>query len=639
MYNMLKKIIAIVLIVLVVLLLPVPVLAEQGSCGCGQTPVIILPGYGGSYLFYQPEEGVRQQVWPPVIDGGAVRSIADIALDVLPRLIIDAGGNADHAVERFGDLLFMLDKIELGPDGTSLHPTDTFTGDVRDFRWDVMVERGQQRYTNQQPITESLDVPHDHIYKFFNDWRLSHVEGASRLHEFIRAVMEDSGHDQVSLFAISHGGQLATAYFHLYGGDYIDRAVLLAPAIQGSTLAIDMFEDENFAFDPASLLEVLMIYIGRETALGPHFHRVHMAQLSDVAVQIARTYLQPIAMNFGSFWDLVPPAHYERLKAALLCPVENARLIEQANVMHHEIMPNVGEIFRRVQEQGTRVSIIAGSGLPLVGGNPINSDYVIEVASTTGARALPVGSETVLPGDHLHLSPDGLIDASEAYLPRHTWFFHRQYHGQAAWDVYARELYNLWLFSDEIEDVFSDPRFPQFRDSANAVDGLSVRFSGNVSGFLTAESELLLLRNLSAFEITLLSVTAQGHDFTVPLASRITLRPGETKRLRYETILPDERQQFTLQLEFVRELNVPSRETRQFVFTAIPADEDIPRALRFEGDVIPAVPLRFYPVRVLLIVLALGASLTLASLAVGVIYKKSVSPKKKTSQFPPSGIY
>ena len=621
---------AVVLILFCVAVLPRPVVAAGDECRA-HTPVIIVPGYSGSFLFLHPGEDGQQQLWPPVIDGASVRSAADIVVDILPRLIIDAGGNADHAVERFGEIFAMFEQLELGPDGRPMSPTGTVAGSARDFRWDIMVERGQERYTNQRPITNSLDIPHDHIYKFFNDWRLSQVESAARLHAFIQEVMEESGHSQVSLFAISHGGQLATAYFHLYGGAYIDRAVLLAPAIHGSTLTVDMFENDDFAFDPARLLEVMMIYIGRETALGPHFHRVNIAELSDVAVRVIRTYLEPFALHFGSFWDIVPPWHYEHLKRALLDPVENARIIEQANVMHHEIMPNAGATLRRMQEEGVRVAIIAGSGLPLASGNPVNSDFVIDVASTTGAYAVPLGGEP-LTGTGLHISPDGMIDAAGAFLPEQTWFFSGQYHGQAAWDVYASELYNLWLFGDEIDSVFCDPRFPQFLDCANAAHGLSARFSGNVSGYLTADSELLLIRNLSDFEISLLSVSAEGHDFSVRIANRITLRPGETKRLRYETILPAQRQRFTLRLEFVREMTPPSRETRELVFTAIPAQDYVPQALRFPGDDIPAAPLRFYPVRALLIALALAASLALASVAVGVIYKKQVAGDRKSGR-------
>ena len=620
-----KRFAALTLAILLALsALILPAFATGGvRCDCGQSPVIILPGYSGSFIYYRPEEGEPQQLWPPAVDGASVRSVADIMLDTLPRLIIDAGGNADHAVERFGELVAMFEKIEMNPDGTPAHPTGTLRGSARDFRWDIMVERGQERYSNQRPITNSLDIPHDHIYKFFNDWRLSQIESAARLHAFIQEVREESGHDRVSLFAISHGGQLATAYFHLYGGDYIDRAVLLAPAIHGSALTVDVFENEDFAFDTARLLEVIMIYIGRESMLAPHFQRISMAELSDLAVRIIRTYMEPIGLHFGSFWDIVPPEHYERLKAMHLDPVVHARLIEMADTMHHEIMPNAGATLRRMQAEGVRVAIIAGSGLPLVSGNPVNSDFIIDVASTTGAYAVPLGGEPLV-GASPHISPDGMIDAAEAFLPEQTWFFNGQYHGQAAWDIYARELYNLWLFSDELNSVFCDPRFPQFRDCANPAHGLGARFSGNVSGYLTAESELLLIRNLSEFEISLLSVTAEGHDFSVRIASRITLRPGETKRLRYETILPDERQQFTLRLEFVREMAVPSRETRELVFTAIPAEEYVPRVLRFPGDEVPAAPLRFYPVRVLLIALALAASLGLASAAVGVIYRKEI---------------
>jgi len=621
---MLKRTIAIAFVTLL-LLAALPVHATNDGCNCGLTPVIIVPGYTGSFLFIEPGEDSPEQLWPPIINGTSIRSIADVLLGTLPQLMLDAQGNAEHVVAQFGELMGMFELLELDEAGRPSYPTGVMQGQARDFRWDVMQERGQAHLSNQRPITNSLDIPHCHIYKFYNDWRLSHVYGAASLHAFIEEVIEDSGHSQVSLYAISHGGQLAVTYFHLYGSDLIDRAVLLAPAIRGSNLAIDFFESDHFAFEAARLLEVAMVYIGLETFFAPLFDRVSVDQLGDIALQIFRTYLKPLAIHFGSFWDLVPPEHYERFKAQFLDPVQHAQLIANANVVQHQVVPYAGEILRQAQENNTRIAILAGSGLPLVSGNAIDSDFIIDTASTTGARV----SDIPLPYDHIFMSPNGRINASDAFLPYHTWFFCGQYHGQASWDIYANELYNLFLFSDQIHTVFSSPQFPQFRFSSNAIDGLGARFSGTVSGFFTADSELLFIRNLSNYEVTLLSVTAIGHDFTVPLHNRITMRPGETKRLRFESVLPHERLQFTLQLEFVRELAVPSRETRELVFTAIPAEDDLPAALRFFDDDMPVVPLRFYPVRAVLILLSLAASLALASVGISVIYRKQVGKEMK----------
>ena len=617
---MTKKIICMVAVACLLAALPIATRAREPN---SPVPVIIMPGYGGSYLFLHPDSDSPQQVWPPVIDGAAVRSIAELLGHILPRLIADAGGNADEVVARLGELAPMLDHIALGPDGMPLHPTGPMQGHARDFRWDVMQQRGQAYLSNQAAIANALALPHSYIYKFFNDWRLSHTQTADHLHEFIAQVLEDSGHDRVMLVAISHGGQQAVTYFHLHGSEYIDRAVLIAPAIRGSHLAVDILESERFVLNTTLLLRFIMTYIEHETMLTPHFHRVDAAQLSAIAVQLFRTYLQPLATHFGSFWDLIPPEHYERMRDQKLDPIANADIITRAEVIHNDIMPHVSEILQRTQQSGTQIAILAGSGLPLGGGNAINSDFVINTSSTTGAIAREYG-HAPFEGNSVHHSPCGLIDARAAYLPMHTWFFDGQFHGQTAHDLHARELTNLLLFSDSITDVHSNPRFPQFRHSASPIDGLSARFAGMVCGYYAADSDLLLVQNLSNFYITLLSVTAHEHELHVPLPGRITLRPGETKRLRFETLAPAQRQQFTLELEFIRELPVPTRESRSLVFTALPAHEELPAPLHFAGEELTATPLRLIPVQALMLVFTLGASLALAVIAVGVIYKKKL---------------
>jgi len=603
-----------------VLLTALPI-ATRANAPADPTPVIIVPGYGGSHLYLHPDSDNPLQVWPPVIDGAAVRSIAELLGQILPQLIADAGGNADEVVARLGELSPMLDSIALGPDGLPLYPTGPMQGHARDFRWDVMQQRGQTYQSNQRAIANSLGIPHSSIYKFFNDWRLSHTQTAEHLHAFIAQVLEDSGHDRVNIIAVSHGGQQALAYLHLHGSRYIDRVILVAPAIRGSHLAVDLLESGHFVFNTNLLLRFIMTYIEHETMFVPHFHRVDTAQLSAIFMQLFRVYLQPLATHFGSFWDITPPEHYARLRDAKLDPIAHAEIIRRADVMHHEIMPQAGEILRRVQESGTRVAILAGNGLPMVGGSNINSDFVINTSSTTGAVAREPGHAPWM-GTSPHVSPDGLIDATYAYLPMHTWFFCGQFHGQIAHDRYARELTRYLLFSDAVTDVHSDPRFPQFRHSATAVDGLNVRFAGMVCGFADSDSDLLLVQNLSEFEVTLLDITAHGHELYVPLPRRITLRPGETVRLRFESFAPTQRLPFTLELEFIRELPVPTRETRRLAFTVIPAEEEVPAPLRFAGEELTAAPLRFAPVQALMILITLGGSLALAGIALGIIYKK-----------------
>ncbi len=604
------------------------------------TPLIILQGYSGPQLFLDYGLPTEQQIWMPSLNGKSVRSLADVLLYTLPKLIVDAGGNADKVVEKFGEVAPLLSKMEMNDDGSPKYNVTARPHGAKNARWDVMLARGEERLNSQRTITNTFmpTVPADHIYCFANDWRLGQVEGSAALHQFIQEVKADSGHDKVNLFGISYGGQLAAAYLSLYGGEDIEGVVMHAPAIRGSQLTVDIMENESFAFDPAVLLEFAAIYLERELSINQRIGGVSMEVISDLALQIIRTYLvKPLIQKFGSFWDIMPPAEYERMKARYLDPVKNAELIRRSDIIHYQMMPNISETLKYWQSRGVKIALVCGANAPLVGGNMINSDRIIDLASTTGATVLPLGKkgEVDVPAEqvcanpaHPHRSPDGAIDASSCYLPDQTWIFLGQYHGQAAWDSYARDLYIKWLYTDEIKDVYSNPDYPQFRDSCNPNDGIEARFSNSVSGYLTGEDDKLLLKNLSDYELSLTSVQAEGLRLEVPLTDRILIRPGETVRLRYECVLPQKRQSFSLKVDFVRESIVPSKETRTFAFAALPSQNE-PAVLRYPPQENTNSPLHFQPVRTLVIAIALTASMIIASISVGVIYRGKLRQKKR----------
>ena len=622
-----------ILAALILLALAAPALGAPGDA----TPLIILQGYSGPQLFLDYGLETEQQVWSPALDGDSLRSLADVLLEILPKLIVNAGGNADTVVEKFGEITPLLDKLEMNEDGTSKYNLTPCPHGAENSRWDVMKARGQERLNTQRAITESMEaaVPAGRIYVFASDWRRGQAEGAAALHAFIQEVKADAGSGKVNLLGVSYGGQLAAAYLALYGGEDIERVVMHAPAIHGSRLAVDIMENEDFTFDPVLLLEFAAVYLERELSLNQRFGGTTMEQASDIVLRLARTYIKPIFLKFGSFWDVLPPEDYERMKAAYLDPVENAGIIRRSDIIHNEVMPNIGETLRAWQAKGVKIALICGAGSALVGGNMVNSDRIIDTASTTGASVAALGgteqasapaSPVCADPAHHHLSPDGTIDASGCYLPEQTWFFFGQYHGQGAWDSWVCDIWTKWLYTDEIQDVYSNPEYPQFRDSCNPSDGIEARFSRSVSGYLAGDEDTVLLKNLSAYDLSVLSVKADGLRLEVPLVNRMVLRPGETAHLHCEGELPTGRRSFTFTVEFIRETLLPAAETRIFAFAAMPGE--LPAALRYppHTDDAAARPL-FQPLRTLIAAAALAASLGIASVAVGVMYKGRLREK------------
>ena len=627
----------------------VPAIAQPEDGCCGQTPVIMLQGYSGPFLFLDADTEQEQAVWPPPLNGDTSRSMLEILFSALPKLIINANGNSDRVVEDFGEMMKIIKTMEMNDDGTSLYDVSPKPQDAYHARWDRMLKTNQERQNSQRPITITLaeHIPSDHIYVFACDWRQSQLQNIGRLHAFIQEVKALSGHDKVSLFAVSYGGQLATTYFTYYGGADIDRAVMHSPAVRGSRLVVDLLEEKDFVFDLISALDLLTVFLQRELPIAQRVHDVSMEQLNDIAVRILRAHVTPLFLKFGSFWDLVPQDQYERLKKKYLDPVKNADIITRADKMHYDMMPKAGKTLRRMQQEGVKIAIISGYEVPLVSGNQINADFIIDVESITGAKTLPLNSakrfskpcaEVCKNTAHQHISPNRRIDASSAYLPEHTWFFSKQYHAMGAWDSYTSGLYCKFLFTDEIDDIRTNPEYPQFRDSSNPSDALEARFSDSVSGYLTADDDTLLLKNLSKYSIRLVSLKAEGLAFEVPMVNRISIKSGETARLRYETTLPNSRKNFTITAEYLRGSAVQSKETRTFEFVALPSHEKKPADLLFPtsepADAPPASRL-FRPARVLTNAVTAALSLVFMALAVAVMMKKKLreqptpAPKKK----------
>ncbi|MDR1464993.1 MAG: hypothetical protein LBJ11_06825 [Oscillospiraceae bacterium] len=627
-----------------------PVLAAPdgaGKAAAEPNPVILLPGYSGPQLFLEHEDGARKQVWNIPINGDTTQTLLEGLINILPKLIVDAGGSEDEVIRRAGEIYGKLFAVlEMNEDGTSRYPIVPYPTRVRDARWDVMLERKEERLNNNRPITNSfLDyVPAEKIYIFSSDWRKGQRENAASLDAFIQQVKADSGCDKVNLFGISYGGQLAAAYFTYYGdkGD-VDRAVLHSPATRGSELVYDLLNNEDLTFDLVSMTDFTQVFIQREGSLEWALKGVTLKQINDIAVHVIRTYLEPLALRFGSFWDLMPPEHYEETKRQYLDPARNRRIIEESDAIHYEVMPHIGETLARMQRQGVKIALLCGSGLPLAGGNPVNSDYIINVSSSTGAYAVPLGE--ALPVDytceapicqnpaHRHLSPAGDVDAACAYLPEHTWFYQGQYHGQGEWDPYARALYCQWLFTDQIQDVHSNPDFPQFRESCNPSDGVSARFSESVSGYLSPEDDTLLIENLSAHDISIASVTASGLDLRVTISTPIRLTSRGIARLRYECILPLKETRFTLLIRYTKETAVPQPAERTLSFTLLPAGA-ASASLHYPLK-LAALPSTFSLWQILLPVLAVAGSASLAAIAVVTLYRRPIRDRtknKKSSQ-------
>ncbi len=515
-------------------------------------PVIIVPGYGASPLFTENDDGsLGEQVWGWNI-------MTDLLLDqvkqkfpgLLTGAVMLSVGSAQLLGKTLGQaMLDMLGKLAFNGDGESVYRLTTIPNDPAKCRLDVFEDYFDEDLYSEKEIGRAIDdyVPRSQIFNFAVDFRYGAVYNAEKLNEFIQAVKEYTGKDKVNLYAVSHGGQVTAAYLLKYGENKdVANAVLTVPAIGGSYVAYDVLTEQIAAQE-----EDLIVFIENALYLEQDFEWLLKSQplefVDDVLIA-AMPYLRQVAGYWESLWDFLPYDCYTEAFDYVDAD-ECAGLIAKTTDFHENVMVNFGEALRQCRDMGINVNIVAGDSHPTVTGSQVNSDAIIGTASATGAKVAPYGQRFangyVCTGDictnetHNHLSPSMEIDASYCYLPENTWFVEGMYHGMIFNEDYAGALAIRLLLTNDLQDIYTDPTFPQFRASENRAYAVYGRFCNTESGYLNGDSTIYTVTNLSdEYEMKILSIAADGLDITFEGDYSKTLAPGESADFTVKGAIP-----------------------------------------------------------------------------------------------------
>ncbi|MDR1464618.1 MAG: lysophospholipase [Oscillospiraceae bacterium] len=517
------------------------VTVSRAAPAADNTPIIILPGYTADQLFLRPDADDREVVWD--LDFSAVGTEI---LRELPRLFFGLvqwtlTGRDALFVEGFRRAAArVLGIFAVNPDGTSAQPVgpyptraaDCSAAALRDQPYAGLIRNGSfVRKFEQQ-------VGADRVFVLQFDWRAPAGESTRQLRTFIQEVKALTGSDTVRLFGSSYGGLLAGVYLYEYAeeGD-VSRAVLEFPALGGTSMVPPLLTGEEFALNTETLTRFVQSYMGTELELDPLTRWLCLDFLSGLATDLLQTALLPVVKTWGSLWDLVPAASYDRVKAKVLAPGEHYAWETDSDRLHHVIMPGMGAALRAAEAAGTEIRIVANTGsLHLLGTDGVNSDGLLDVALTTGAAALPLGKHGLSPlpdpvcadNSHRHLSPGQDIDAAQAYLPESTWFVQGQFHGMSPADPYAFALTADLMLRPELRTVWDDPAYPQFGLCRQPSENIAVAL-GPENGWIPAAGAALRIDNLSAkYDLQLLRVCAEGTGLIFQVDTSRRAGPGES---------------------------------------------------------------------------------------------------------------
>lgn len=519
-------------------------------------PVIVVPGFmSGELSKIDEETGEIVTVWSwgaaaNLVGGASSGNLGGIVSDFATYLL---AGDVDPIAKRLGEgfnRIFV--DLKSNPDGSSYNE-DVFVTltepEKTNFKY-LMETYPDGSYQQEGEIMAHVcqEVGAENAFAFNYDFRLGAVDAAECLKDYIDAVLEYTGSEKVNIFAVSHGGQVTGTYLTLYGDEgKVNNAVLTFPALGGAGIAYDAFNynHEGFNFGDVGLLVFIQHAMMLEEDLQYLVEAGLLGFLDELASALVPYCFETIGC-WGSLWDFIPVEHYDALKAELLDEEINAGLIEKSDFMHYEIMSSNGEYnyaegFRRAQQAGTNIYIMAGYDIQIVTGMTVSSDAIIPTTAATGAVCAPLGERfadgytQAVDNGYNQLSPTMTVDASTGYLPEHTWYVQDYHHGMTYKDEYTRDLLYTLLLNDESYDIHSFPEFPQFHATTNPAHAVHAQFDSSVEGYASSEDSALVIKNICAeSSVMITAINVKGNDDISFSLSPMILKPGESRSVEFK---------------------------------------------------------------------------------------------------------
>ena len=512
-------------------------------------PIVLISGFLCSQLYANYGEENEEKVW-----GLDTSKITERIGDDFPNFALNLMGLLIGRNAEFGETIgegaaYVLEMLRCNPDGSSVYPLGHYPNNPETSSIKYMLENDIDNLYEKsfcQYLSEETDP--SRVFCFQYDSRLDAVTVARQLHSFIADIKEYTGSDKVKIFSLSFGGLISSTYLALYSDENdIERLVMSVPALGGTNIPDRLLRGE-IELSPESIVSFFETILGSESNLARLFENNDFARLNEILCG-ASGGLSSSLKYWGSIWSLCSADLYEDLKKDFLDPAESKAIIEKNDILHYQIMPSFPEVFRENIKKGVSISIICGSGSPIAAGGELNGDLVLPVSSVTGVRCAPLGERfpegysgigTVCSDkSHNHISPSMEVDASCAYLPENTWFVDSHYHGQYFYEDYTRSLVTKLLLTDEINDIRSDPAYPQFEYSSHAYRTLHASFDKSSTGYLSSEDSRLIVKNLgTADKIRILSVVSNGVELDFDCSGLGIISPGESVSIPFKGDVP-----------------------------------------------------------------------------------------------------
>lgn len=523
----LKKTVSLLLALVLAVTLIVPSLAAGKS---NQNPVLVVTGFS-EYPLVNTATG--EAAFPPSTD-----AIVNTVTGVLPSLMTLLGSGKTQAdYDAFCDAALpvvnaLFEPIACNPDGSVKH---TEVGLAYQYP-ESAAEYGKNSEAYAQAFDKALlrsvanTVGADKTYVYGLDWRLSPLEIADELNEWVQHIKSVHGCDKVSLAGISMGGVMVSAYLAKYGTADISNITMISSAFTGLSYIGALFNG-GIAIDEQGLYNMLNQLVGSETlskVVGSTGLVKQIIGLIDdlYAAEQDRLFTECLIPGFGynpGLWSFVPADDYEAAKAFMFARMDSTdtqkAALEAKIDAYHEIQVNAKANLEAAKKAGVNVAIISNYNSqmpPISTASAQTGDQVIETVHTSAfATCADYGKQLPEGTKGKYVSPDRMIDASTCWFPNETWFIKNMQHVGFNDTQNQCDLYTWLMTTSKQVTVQSNPDFPQFllyNTETNVLSPLSlVRGDVNFDGIVNLVDARMVLRHVRTLS-TLSALAKEAAD-------------------------------------------------------------------------------------------------------------------------------
>ncbi len=516
------------------------------ECDCGNTPMVMVSGFGATTLIKVNDDGTEEVAFPfdaTCITSAVTRNIGkfntEAPLDFVKALLVD-----------------LIEPIRMNPDGTSYYNLRPVYETVEDTSLAGFKKNDALKYV---PYTgsEFLDMERtgkkigdDHVFNFMYDWRLSGDKLADLFDGYIEDVLEYTGHDKVDIYCLSQGSVPVAQYLYKYSYKaQVEDLVFDNPIVEGSNFVSDLLApaDEVISLDFESILDLLEGILHIETDLSEIINVLGMIpsdfDIHSVIDYAARDLIYPIAKDSPAYIEMIIPEEYDRVVADYFSNPGNEKLLAEADKVRKGYMADVKGTFETAAGYGIEISIISHTGIDLVTATKALSDGIVDLSTSCGAYCSADG--TPFAADYVQkvdngkncISPDRTIDISCGYIPERTWIIDGLWHGMIETAPNSLDLIETLFYTDTLTDAWSSARFPQFMQSNNSNSDLYMYFTSTNSLYEVVSGKgQLVIENVSKENTMLVeSVEISGVNGDSDIPVPVNLAPGEKFTVTIDT--------------------------------------------------------------------------------------------------------